>query len=232
MSIVPLKLNTFLRDAFATKQGATASLGTVPTKVSKAYPRMEKIGFESSVVGTTLQEALSKRTSVRNHSKTHPTREQYGTIFELALRESPEDGKRPYPSGGALYPIETYLVTQLENDSDLTAYHYQPKDHVLEKLWKIPVRYEIADLLKKEEPGASLIILTSQWHKTTPKYGHYAYNLALLEAGHVAQNILLACVATDVKACPMAGFNDETCSESLDLRPQNEQVLYAIGISA
>ena len=63
------------------------------------------------------------------------------------------------------------------------------------------------------------------------KYGDFAYTHALLEAGHMSENILLVATALDLLCRPMAGFNDELIPKLLDLDPEEEQPILTIMIS-
>ena len=49
------------------------------------------------------------------------------------------------------------------------------------------------------------------------KYGYKAYPFSYLEAGHLAQNILLAAAGSQINACPVGGFVDQALVDLLDL---------------
>ena len=51
----------------------------------------------------------------------------------------------------------------------------------------------------------------------------------MLEAGHVAQNVLLGAVALDLAAVPVGAFDDERVRLALDL-PNGEEPLYLVAV--
>ncbi len=54
------------------------------------------------------------------------------------------------------------------------------------------------------------------------------YRFVLLDAGHLAQNVLLACEDLHLAAVPLGGFDDDGLAELLELKPDREAPLYAI----
>ena len=62
------------------------------------------------------------------------------------------------------------------------------------------------------------------------KYGERGYRILLLDAGHLAENVLLTAAALNLSACPLAGFFDDRLARTLELNPTEEPVLYAITI--
>jgi nitroreductase len=54
----------------------------------------------------------------------------------------------------------------------------------------------------------------------------------LLDAGHLAQNLLLVCEDLRLAAVPLGGFQDDALAELLGLDPSEEAPLYAILIGA
>ena len=90
------------------------------------------------------------------------------------------------------------------------------------------------DLLsqKRINPDFStLIVLTGVWGRSSAKYGDFAYLLALLEAGHMSQNILLVATALNLQTRPMMGFDDDIIPQLLDLDPEEEQPVLSIMLS-
>ena len=60
------------------------------------------------------------------------------------------------------------------------------------------------------------------------KYGERGYRVLLLDAGHVAQNILLVATALGIGACTVAGFHDDALAHELGVDAQEEPVLYTL----
>jgi SagB-type dehydrogenase family enzyme len=66
--------------------------------------------------------------------------------------------------------------------------------------------------------------------RTRFKYGLRGYRFALLEAGHVVQNVLLACTALGLAAVPVGGFYDRPVDALLGADGVNESVVYAVSL--
>jgi SagB-type dehydrogenase family enzyme len=76
------------------------------------------------------------------------------------------------------------------------------------------------------EAAAALVLITAMFWRTRCKYGLRGYRYALIEAGHLAQNLLLAAAALGLVAVPIAGFFDGRVDAALSLDGVNESVLY------
>ncbi len=79
------------------------------------------------------------------------------------------------------------------------------------------------------EEAPCLFIITGIYERTTGKYGERGIRYVHLEAGHVAQNILLQAVALGLGGVTVAAFRQIPVTQILDLR-QREKVLYLIPV--
>jgi SagB-type dehydrogenase family enzyme len=178
-----------------------------------------------------LDEILAQRRSCTEVVSNSPlTQENVGTLFGHALGKRERVNSRNYPSGGALFPIETYLVGSVLNTKTAGIFHYHVASHCLEHLWDLPADFRMEQVFRSPNiplPQA-LIVFTSVWHRTTSKYGEFGYYLAMLEAGHMAQNILLTATALNIRARPVGGFDDNTIVRLLDIDGREEQPIYSI----
>jgi len=228
-------LHAELRRTRLTMRGATHRPEDVPIGLHKEYARMEKISLpEPHKLDCTVQEAIERRRST-TYSKPGMslTLDEIGTLLGSALRRHEHGARRMYPSGGGLYPVETYMIaTQIENLPP-SVLHYNPTAHTLERLWNLPQGFDIKDIAAKPEDlyPSVLIVFTSVWHRSSAKYGDLSYLHALLEAGHMSENILLLSSALDLEARPYAGFNDEEIIRLLDLNEKEEQPVHSITLS-
>lgn len=231
MSRMPFSIHSFLRQARVTLQGASRPHGSSTRGISKEYPRFERLTLpEPAEIPVSLADALATRTSELGNITDRPlTLGTLGTLLGLSMRAR-ADNKRPYPSGGALFPIEAYVLGRLEKRTT-AAYHYHPGSHALEYLWDIEDRI---DTLIRHEAAPIVpvcVVLTGTWGRVSSEYGDFGYLLGILEAGHIAQNLLLAAAALKMAARPLEGFDDERISEVLDLKETTEQAVYAIALA-
>lgn len=227
------EIHSDLRTARLVGRGVSQLPEKLRTVLYKTYPRMEQIPLSVPLDRScTLADAFQMRSSQRSKNfQTLATKLQLGKLL-LGLRSRP-DGTRPYPSGGGHYPIETYFIGKLD-DGSVDVYHYRPDTHLLERLWELPKQLALADLyalVKDNQPTCGLLIFTAVWERSASSYGDFAYQLSLLEAGHMAQNVLLAAADCRVNARPIAGYSDSMACEALDLDNSNEQPVYAIQFS-
>lgn len=231
MSGLPHAINEYLRQARRQKKVVDLDDEMPMPGIAKEYARFPRLHLAAPDNDLTLMEAAERRHSCRESTNNPPAFSQLGTLFGIAMKQHVGGRRRPYPSGGSLYPIEAYLIGRIE-DEKWYAYHYQAKDHSLEKMWPI-VETDYSALVKStNQPAAgAFIALTSRWFRSEQKYRDFSYNLSLLEAGHVAQNILLSSVAANLCACPIGGFDEAIVSRLLDLFPNQEDPIYLISLS-
>jgi SagB-type dehydrogenase family enzyme len=186
----------------------------------------------------TLADALQARRSERGFAPGDLSKRELATVLHAGYgvtRPASSDDPQPLravPSGGALYPLEMYVVLGRVEDVDAGLYHFDPLRHVLE------VRSPSVSPLEALEEAAiypeivagcgATLIVTGVFWRSRFKYGLRGYRFALLEAGHLAQNVLLVCAALGLAAVPLGGFFDRPIDELLGADGVNESVLYAI----
>lgn len=140
--------------------------------------------------------------------------------------------RRTVPSGGALYPLELYLVVSRVEGLQKGIYHFDPLRHVLEELELRDLDAQVADLHVYPELAAAglLLAVTGVFGRSRFKYGLRGYRFALLEAGHVLQNVLLAATALRLAAVPVAGVDDRALERLLRVDGVDESVVYCAAI--
>ena len=225
-------LHAELRNARLTRRGATHLPEQVPHGTHKSYERMPRVKLPEPIdLTTSLADALKRRKSGSSGDPgVELTLSEAGTIFGLSLRKHNDELNRNYPSGGGLYPIETYLISSAFESQSPAVFHYNPTTHTLERLWELPAGFDIKTLAKHPDtlPLSSLLVFTSVWARSSAKYGELSYQHALLEAGHMSENVLLVANAVGVQSRPYAGFSDTLISQLLDLDTTHEQPVHTI----
>ena len=221
-----------LRLARLTRRGATHAPKDVSQGTHKEYPRMQRIMLpEPQTLEMSLSDTLTARHSTQAIDPNKKmSLEEVGTLFGNALRRRSGTTSRNYPSGGALYPIETYMITSALEGFPPSVFHYHPTEHALERLWNLPADRDVKSYARKPDELVfpSLIVFTSVWHRSTAKYGDLAFLHALLEAGHMSENIVLTTTAMGLESRPMAGFDDDGLVQILDLDEEFEQPVHSI----
>jgi SagB-type dehydrogenase family enzyme len=80
------------------------------------------------------------------------------------------------------------------------------------------------------ERAAMVFVLTGIALKSRLKYGERGYRFMLLEAGHIAQNLLLTANALGLGALPIGGFVDDELDRLLDVDGVEETSLYLVAV--
>jgi SagB-type dehydrogenase family enzyme len=139
-------------------------------------------------------------------------------------------GRRPVPSAGALYPLELYVAALAVEGVPAAVYHYHPFRHRLERLTAVSrpdVARALVDPALAEDAGALLVVSAVFW-RSRIKYGLRGYRFALLEAGHVVQNAVLAAAAAGIAALPLGGFYDRRLDELIRVDGLDEASVYGL----
>jgi SagB-type dehydrogenase family enzyme len=156
-----------------------------------------------------------------------------GTRPALPALANGVPASRTYPSGGALYPVETYLIASSVENVAPAIYRYQPLGHRLAWHAPAPTRDALALWLIDEgvDAAAGLVMLAVDFARASfARYGLKEYRLALLEAGHVGQNIVLVSAALQLNALPICGFDDQALSVLARLNYPRQAVVYVVAL--
>lgn len=234
MNIFLAHINETVRQARLTKRGSVRISGEYKRFTHKEYVRMESVALPEPIPNNkTLSEAVLGRRSYDMASIGHLTLEHIGTLLGTALGVDKASQRRHYPSGGGLYPVETYLIWQVPDSAQYTAFHYNPTKHTLEILLTLPNTFDSKSIAHSpsELRYCAMVIFTAVWDRSSIKYGDLAYLHAAIEAGHMSQNILLTAEAHKLKSRPYAGFDDEKIIEILDLDTDLEQPIHTVLLS-
>ena len=159
----------------------------------------------------------------------------YGRTHQLVEDAPPGTGPqlRAVPSGGGLYPLEVSAFAWRVRGLDAGLYHFDPLRRTLEVVRVGDLAAELGAAMVYPEPAtncAVLLVLSAVFWRTRFKYGLRGYRFALLEAGHVMQNLLLAATAFGLASVPLAGFFDSRLDELLALDGVEQSALYAVAI--
>jgi SagB-type dehydrogenase family enzyme len=190
---------------------------------------------EPEFPAVTLEQALRSRRSGRDFGDGSLSLTELATILHGAYgvnrraRDGSEQTFRTVPSGGALYPLELYCAVSRVGDLERGLYHFDPPRRVLEqyrRLESLGALVHASTYADQVETSAVTFLVTGMFWRTRFKYGLRGYRFALLEAGHVVQNLVLVCAALGLTAVPLGGFYDRLVDEFLAVDGVNESALY------
>lgn len=204
----------------------------------KEYPRLKKISLPRDFsLSADLTQVITSRRTPSSFTKTELALSDLSNLLQYAAgitnRTNPELRYRNYPSGGSLYPLELYVVVQ-ENSVQTIApgvYHYNVKEHALETLGDTEMLMEVREALFSKQDAPLVIFISAVWGRTMQKYEDVGFKLALIEAGHVAQNILLVAQGLKLVGWPFINFNEQSMNKILDLDQRDEEdIIYALAL--
>jgi SagB-type dehydrogenase family enzyme len=205
----------------------------------RSYPGTPRLALPDGPELTQAFEAVARaRRSSSSFAASGVALTELSKILALACGStSGREGvrRRAAPSGGALYPVEAYVLNFNCVGLRPGVHHYLSAGHVLERLHDGPVgeaaRTFLPPGLVDGQPSL-MIVLSAVFARTQLKYVERGYRFALLEAGHIAQNMLLAAEALGLAACPVGGFWDDPLNDLLGFDSNEEAAVYGVLIGA
>lgn len=205
-----------------------------PTLPHKVYSRHKLIRFpKPSTLTRTLSDTLDERRSDREYSDSPIGMTELGSLLYWSAGESLNaqgERKRTHPSGGAKYPIEIYAIVRHANGIDVGVYHYNIRDHGLEKISSRIEMDEIQNAFGYSfvSNAQVLLVMTFIKSRSIQKYGALSYKLGLIEAGHIGQNIYLTSNALGIGCCALGGGDTPAMHQLLNIDGGNEHICYAV----
>lgn len=140
-------------------------------------------------------------------------------------------GRRNVPSGGALYPLELYVLATRVHALSSGVYHVDPFDRALELLVAGEPALEDAFVDSAvPENAAAILLVTGVFWRSRCKYGPRSYRFVLLEAGHLMQAMLLQASEAEIDALPLGGFYDAALDRVVGADGVNESIVYAVAV--
>lgn len=179
----------------------------------------------------TVERAIEGRRTVRSFSSRPLSQAQLAQLLWAAQGiTGPRGYLRSAPSAGALYPLDLYAVTGDAGVPELEAgvYHYNPSQHSISLVTGGDLRTAIAKASLSQmwlaEP-ALILVITAEYERITVKYGRRGMRYAMIEAGHIGQNIFLQAVATGLAAGIVGAFRDEEVIEVMKVPTSRQPLL-------
>ncbi len=174
--------------------------------------------------GPSLAAVLATRRSIRAFDTRALDDRELAQLLWAA--QGVNDGHRTAPSAGALYPITVRLIDARG------IWRYVPAEHVLIRDSARMARDALRSAAHGQDSvrdAPATLVISANIAVTASKYGGRAERFATLEAGHVAQNILLTATALGLAAVPVGAFDDDMTRHALGLAA-SETPLYLIPV--
>ena len=137
---------------------------------------------------------------------------------------------RTVPSAGARHPFETYLIINRVEGLEKGVYRYLAIEHKLILLFGFEdTEKKLAEMtLDQSFIGKSAV--TFIW-SCVPYRGEWRYDILahknmLIDAGHVCQNLYLACGAIGCGTCGIGAYDQSSIDSFLGLDGEDEYAVY------
>jgi SagB-type dehydrogenase family enzyme len=215
------------------------SRGTTPPPVQKpaqegaaVIPLPQREAWRTQTCD--LVEAIARRQSHRSFRHGGLALEELAFLLwatqGVRLRLHEAAVLRTVPSAGCRHPFETYLAVLNVEGLPTGIYRYLPIDHALVLERNAP---DLASTLITAAHGQHFVgeaavtfIWTALPARTEWRYGEASYKVIALDAGHVCQNLYLACEAVGAGTCAIAAYNQDLMDNLLVVDGDEEFVIY------
>ena len=215
------------------------SEGLQPPPVQKPVPPDSRIiklpNHETwSIPSCDLQTAIANRESHRRFTAGSLSLDELAFLLwaTQGVRKELHEAAvlRTVPSAGCRHPFETYLAVLRVGGLENGIYRYLPLDHSLVFVRAIE---NLAAHLTEATRGQSFSgqsAVTFIWtvipERTEWRYGDASYKVIALDAGHVCQNLYLACEAIGAGTCAIAAYNQAITDDLLQVDGDEEFCIY------
>lgn len=175
-------------------------------------------------------DAYLRRQSIRRFARRMLSLEQVGQwLASLSSLTLPGKvlPKYRYPSGGGLYPVQTYLYVRPGAVEGLIEgyYYYDPEGHGLKPTaLRGPAPRHVATVEHFAAQAGLTVYLVAALDAIEPLYGKLAQELCVLEAGYMGQLLMQQGSEFGLGVCPIGLQPDETLRERMQLNDQHQFV--------
>jgi SagB-type dehydrogenase family enzyme len=181
-------------------------------------------------------EAIKRRKTHRRFTEKHLTLEELSFLLwsTQGMRDSngkSNASKRTVPSAGSRHPFETYLVVNRVTGLTPGIYRYLPLDHKIFFIYSDSVlSVKIGQACRGQDfvgSAAVVFIWTVIPCRAEWRFMMVAPKMIALDAGHLCQNLYLACEAIEAGTCAIGAYNQDKMDSLLKVDGTEEFVIYA-----
>jgi SagB-type dehydrogenase family enzyme len=228
-----LKANWRLFDSAGTDQARKVPAPPQEKPAPQGARLVDLVGpADLTVGGLPLAEAIRRRQSRRKYTAEPLSLEEVSFLLYatqgVRLRRD-NYSFRTVPSAGARHSLETYLFAARVSGVDPGLYRYLPFADRLCLLASRPGLAEAMDeaLMGQLWKSAAVFVWTSIPYRMEWRYTTVAHKVIALDAGHVCQNLYLACESIGCGACAIGAYDQEKMDSLLGVDGEDELAVYA-----
>jgi len=218
--------------------------GIAPPPIQKPYTkdarRIDLSSYEQlkDIGKMELKSAIHKRESCRTYHHKPMSLEELSFLLwaTQGIKQilDPGHALRTVPSAGCRHALETYLCILNVQGMEQGIYRYLPVEHQL--LFEF-VEENLHDkivqaVLGQPYPGEAAVtfIWTTIPYRMEWRYGLAAHKVIAIEAGHVCQNLYLACESIGLGTCAIAAYDQDRMDRLLRIDGQDEFTVYLASV--
>lgn len=233
----------FLKDSIRKRidfSRTAQSQGEAPPPRQKTCPPGAKkialatAGKWKTITGISLETAIARRRSRRNYTKQGLSLEELSFLLwatqGVRSSTSANNNFRTVPSAGCRHAVETYIAALRVEGLEKAIYRYLPLDHALIEVVCYP---DLEGQLTKATlgqafcgAGAATFIWTAIPERMEWRYAEASYKVIALDAGHICQNLYLACENINAGTCAVAAYDQEEIDAVLGVNGKDEFTIY------
>ena len=181
-----------------------------------------------------LDKAIARRRSRRSFTDGALTLEELSFLLwaTQGLRPTRSSYKnfRTVPSAGCRHALETYIAALRVQGLDQAIYRYLPLDHALVEVAHRPsLKGDLSEATFGQRfcgSGAATFVWTAIPARMEWRYAEASYKVIAIDAGHVCQNLYLACESIGAGTCAVAAYDQERMDGLLGVDGKEEFVIY------
>jgi SagB-type dehydrogenase family enzyme len=230
-----LKANWNLLENFKSDQAKGIEPPDIQKPVDGNTPVIDLPEAESGIFpDAVVREVINSRRSVRKFTNDPVSLEELSWLLwsTQGVQKVLKNGiatLRTVPSGGARHPFETYLLINNVTGLEPGLYRYLPLNHSIAHLnGQIPREKVISGCLGQTFCGECAV--TFVWsvipYRTEWRYGPVSHKIIAIDAGHLCQNLYLACTAAGLGTCGIGAYDQKTMDSLLGFDDEDEFVIY------
>ena len=178
---------------------------------------------------SSIMNLQTKRSSCRSFSGESLSIDQVGGVLDIGYSLS----RHAVPSAGSLYPMKIFAIVLDDQDGMPAGYYeYDNEKNHLVLFNNRPDSQRIFHAFNNTEMpfGASvMIVIAADAYRQPHKYSNRGYRFMAIEAGEIAQNIVLGAVESGLATCLLGSMMDNVIVDELQMQDCLPFVAIALG---